>query len=79
MCPFVPRCNYAREKCEQKRPDLLQVTPGHFSACWFWEEVSKESDETLAAALSAKSATPASDSSNLSAEAAPAPDTERKS
>src|ERR687890_244955 len=20
MCPFVPRCNYAREKCEQKNP-----------------------------------------------------------
>ena len=42
MCPFVPRCNYAREKCEQKRPPLLDVAPGHYSACWFWDEVSKE-------------------------------------
>lgn len=42
MCPFVPRCDYAREKCEQKRPPLLEVAPGHMSACWFWEEVSKE-------------------------------------
>ena len=25
MCPFVPRCNYAREKCEQKNPPLLEV------------------------------------------------------
>jgi oligopeptide transport system ATP-binding protein len=44
MCPFVPRCNYAREKCEQKNPPLLKVNEGHYSACWFWEEVSKESE-----------------------------------
>jgi len=44
MCPFVPRCNYAREKCEQKRPPLLEVNPGHHSACWFWEEVSIADD-----------------------------------
>ena len=49
MCPFVPRCNYAREKCEQKNPPLLEVNPGHWSACWFWEEVSKESDQNLVA------------------------------
>jgi oligopeptide transport system ATP-binding protein len=50
MCPFVPRCNFAREKCEQKRPPLLQVNEGHFSACWFWEEVSKDADADLVAA-----------------------------
>jgi len=50
MCPFVPRCNFAKEKCEQKRPPLLEVTTGHYSACWFWEEVTKDSDETLAQA-----------------------------
>jgi oligopeptide transport system ATP-binding protein len=44
MCPFVPRCNYAREKCEQKRPPLLEVGPSHYSACWFWDEVSKENE-----------------------------------
>ncbi len=44
MCPFVPRCNYALEKCEQKNPPLLEVQPGHYSACWFWEEVSKDDD-----------------------------------
>jgi oligopeptide transport system ATP-binding protein len=49
MCPFVPRCNYAREKCEQKNPPLLEVNPGHWSACWFWEEVSKEADQDLVA------------------------------
>jgi oligopeptide transport system ATP-binding protein len=45
MCPFVPRCNYAREKCEQKNPPLLQVKEGHWAACWFWEEVSKDDDQ----------------------------------
>jgi oligopeptide transport system ATP-binding protein len=44
MCPFVPRCNYAREKCEQKNPPLLQVGEGHHAACWFWEEVSKNAE-----------------------------------
>jgi oligopeptide transport system ATP-binding protein len=44
MCPFVPRCNYAREKCEQKNPPLLEVAPGHYSACWFWDEVSMENE-----------------------------------
>ncbi|MCC6943631.1 MAG: ABC transporter ATP-binding protein [Thermomicrobiales bacterium] len=44
MCPFVPRCNYAREKCEQKRPPLMEVGPDHYSACWFWEEVSLADD-----------------------------------
>src|SRR5215210_5826454 len=45
MCPFVPRCNYAREQCEQKNPPLLEVTEGHYSACWFWDEVSIEADQ----------------------------------
>src|SRR6478752_3489289 len=44
MCPFVPRCNYAREKCEQKNPPLLPVSEGHSAACWFWEEVSKDAE-----------------------------------
>ena len=42
MCPFLPRCNYAREQCEQKNPPLLEVKPGHYSACWAWEEVSRD-------------------------------------
>ena len=42
MCPFLPRCDYAREKCEQQNPPLLEVAPGHRAACWYWEEVSKE-------------------------------------
>jgi oligopeptide transport system ATP-binding protein len=49
MCPFVPRCNYAREKCEQKNPPLLEVAPGHYSACWFWEEVHLSDDQDVIA------------------------------
>jgi oligopeptide transport system ATP-binding protein len=42
LCPFVPRCDYAREQCEQQNPPLLDVNAGHRAACWFWEEVSRE-------------------------------------
>jgi oligopeptide transport system ATP-binding protein len=42
MCPFLPRCDFARERCEQQNPPLLEVDDAHRSACWFWEEVSKE-------------------------------------
>jgi len=40
MCPFVPRCDFAREKCSEKNPPLFDVNPVHRSACWYWEEVS---------------------------------------
>jgi oligopeptide transport system ATP-binding protein len=50
MCPFAPRCNYAREKCEQKRPPLMEVGENHYSACWFWEEVNKNDNEDAVAA-----------------------------
>jgi len=46
MCPFLPRCDYAREKCEQQNPPLLEVNANHRSACWFWEEVSKEGPQS---------------------------------
>jgi len=42
MCPFLPRCDYAREKCEQQNPPLMNVNADHRAACWYWEEVSKE-------------------------------------
>jgi ABC-type dipeptide/oligopeptide/nickel transport system ATPase component len=50
MCPFVPRCDWAREQCEQKKPPLVAVdgNEDHLSACWFWEEVSKEGPVTQA-------------------------------
>ncbi len=50
MCPFVPRCQYAREQCEQKNPPLIQIgDTGHKSACWFWEEVSIDKTDNVPA------------------------------
>ena len=32
-CAFRTRCRYATEKCAQERPELKEVSPGHFAAC----------------------------------------------
>jgi oligopeptide transport system ATP-binding protein len=32
-CPFLPRCDHAAEICRERKPDLLDVEPGHASAC----------------------------------------------
>jgi oligopeptide transport system ATP-binding protein len=54
-CPFAPRCQYARAVCHEARPSLLDVSPGHRSACWFWEEVSPVRSAKLGAAEGAPS------------------------
>jgi oligopeptide transport system ATP-binding protein len=51
MCPFAPRCAYAREACLAKRPTLAEVAPGHLSACWFSQEVSLDDPRHNNAAL----------------------------
>ncbi len=33
-CPFVPRCEYAVERCRQEIPPLEPVAPRHKVACW---------------------------------------------
>jgi oligopeptide/dipeptide ABC transporter ATP-binding protein len=38
-CRFHPRCPLARERCWREDPELLQVGPGHLSACHFAGEV----------------------------------------
>jgi oligopeptide transport system ATP-binding protein len=41
-CPFAPRCPLAVEHCRQEAPPLLPTdAPGHFSACWRWQEVNR--------------------------------------
>jgi peptide/nickel transport system ATP-binding protein len=32
-CRFHTRCRYAQKACEEKEPDLIQVSPGHYVAC----------------------------------------------
>jgi len=33
-CPFAPRCQYARVRCERQRPGYYSAGPGHRSMCW---------------------------------------------
>ncbi|NLA57413.1 MAG: ABC transporter ATP-binding protein, partial [Firmicutes bacterium] len=33
-CRFHPRCPYAMEQCKQETPELREVIPGHYAACY---------------------------------------------
>ena len=33
-CPFYARCEYRLPKCQQQRPELIEVARGHKAACW---------------------------------------------
>jgi oligopeptide/dipeptide ABC transporter ATP-binding protein len=35
-CRFAPRCPVARAECSAKVPDLVEVEPGRFARCPFW-------------------------------------------
>lgn len=32
-CPFAPRCKYATDRCYEERPELREITRGHYVAC----------------------------------------------
>ena len=36
-CRFAPRCPIAKAECSEKIPELLEVEPGRFVRCPFWE------------------------------------------
>lgn len=38
-CYFHPRCRYAQDRCSHETPPLREITPGHFAACHFSEEL----------------------------------------
>ncbi|UCH24403.1 MAG: ATP-binding cassette domain-containing protein [Trueperaceae bacterium] len=38
-CYFHPRCNYAQDRCREETPLWREVSPGHFAACHFSEEL----------------------------------------
>nr|MBP6593787.1 ABC transporter ATP-binding protein [Candidatus Obscuribacter sp.] len=38
-CAFHTRCPIARDICRKDLPALREITPGHFSACHFAEEL----------------------------------------
>ncbi len=33
-CHFHPRCPYATDRCRTEKPELREVAPGHYSACF---------------------------------------------
>ena len=59
-CIFEPRCDYAREKCRSKRPELRQIEPEHWGRCHFAEEIAQQGwtppEELLADLPTAKEA-----------------------
>jgi len=40
-CIFEPRCDYAREQCRLKRPELRELEPGHWARCHLAEEIAQ--------------------------------------
>ncbi len=38
-CYFHPRCQYAKDICQQQVPELIEVEPDHYSACHFAEKL----------------------------------------
>ncbi len=40
-CRFAPRCPMARPECSQKIPELVEVEPGRFVRCPYWQNESK--------------------------------------
>ncbi|MBW7882792.1 MAG: ABC transporter ATP-binding protein [Caldilineaceae bacterium] len=38
-CIYAPRCDYARERCQEERPQLRQLAGGSWARCHFAEEI----------------------------------------
>ena len=38
-CKFAPRCYLAKGRCTESEPELIPVGNGHFSACFFTDEI----------------------------------------
>lgn len=41
-CSFAPRCKFAKERCKESLPDLVEVSPGHRVRCHLREEEGNE-------------------------------------
>ncbi|GAA0178850.1 ABC transporter ATP-binding protein [Clostridium sediminicola] len=37
-CPFHPRCSKVMEKCSKMKPEMMEIEPGHFTACFLHEK-----------------------------------------
>ncbi len=38
-CAFAPRCRYVTDKCNEKMPELEEITPGHLARCYRMAEL----------------------------------------
>ncbi|MBT9780111.1 dipeptide ABC transporter ATP-binding protein [Clostridium sp. MCC353] len=48
-CPFYDRCEYRADRCkESKKPELAEISPGHFCACLLTEEEKVQKAEEIA-------------------------------
>ena len=44
-CKFSSRCTLVAERCLNEEPELLSVSPGHFSRCWRTDEIKDLKEE----------------------------------
>jgi peptide/nickel transport system ATP-binding protein len=44
-CAFAPRCAFATERCTRERPEIEELAPGHFAACFEAERVAMQPAE----------------------------------
>jgi len=35
-CRFCPRCDFAEERCKKEKPPWIEVSKGHYVACWLY-------------------------------------------
>lgn len=42
-CAFADRCKYASDHCQENHPDIIEITPGHKTRC-FYPDVMKEGE-----------------------------------
>jgi peptide/nickel transport system ATP-binding protein len=38
-CVFNPRCDFVKDDCRAKVPELIELEKGHFVSCLHWREV----------------------------------------
>ncbi len=38
-CPFAERCKYEEKKCREEVPGLVQIAPGHWVRCYYWQKL----------------------------------------
>ena len=43
-CNFAPRCKHKKPICEQQKPTLQEIEPGHFVSCFLYGEGGKRHD-----------------------------------